>query len=94
MRNLAKKIFSGQATPAEKQKAEALRDSAKRRYFDAPLDELFVIREAAAPAPRGPQILDSLTCAACGEATMESRIRLLEGRTYCIPCFEDIDQKR
>ena len=36
--------------------------------------------------------LAGLVCAQCGESVMESRTRRLQGRTLCIPCFQDQEQ--
>lgn len=94
MRDLMKKIFAGQATEEEKKRASELRARARQRIFEAPLDDLFVVAEPTQPAPRGAKILDSLACSACGETTMESRIRRYAGQDYCIPCFEGVEQKR
>ena len=33
---------------------------------------------------------DSVTCALCGESTMETKTRLLGGKVLCIPCFEKL----
>ncbi|MFP4108377.1 MAG: FmdE family protein [Desulfonatronovibrio sp.] len=93
MRALTKKIFSGQATQEEKNRAETLKEKARKRVFDAELSDLFVINEPETSAPRPAKILDSLECSACGESTMESRTRRFDGQTYCIPCFDKVEQK-
>jgi len=54
----------------------------------APLDELYEVRQVDAVVPPTARVLASLDCGACGEATMETRIRLLDGRQLCPPCFE------
>jgi formylmethanofuran dehydrogenase subunit E len=94
MRDLMKKTFSGQATEEEKERASQLRSKARQRVMQAALEDLFMVAEPGRPAPRGAKILDSLPCAACGEQTMESRTRRFAGETYCIPCFEQVEQKR
>jgi len=38
--------------------------------------------------PRPARIHTSLACADCGEATLETRVRLLHGRHLCPPCRE------
>jgi formylmethanofuran dehydrogenase subunit E len=93
MRELMKKAFSGQATEVEKERAKSLKATMRRRIFEAPLADLFTVTPPATPTPRPPKILDSLTCTACGESTMESRTRRFAGETYCIPCFEQVEQK-
>jgi formylmethanofuran dehydrogenase subunit E len=93
MRELMKKAFSGQATEVEKERAKSLKATMRRRIFEAPLADLFTVTPPATPTPRPPKILDSLTCTACGESTMESRTRRFAGENYCIPCFEQVEQK-
>ena len=63
------------------------------RIMALPLDDMFAVTPIDCPAPRPAAVLQSLRCEQCGEMTMESRTRRFGGKTYCIPCFEDIDQK-
>lgn len=56
-------------------------------------ESLFTIQPPQREIPRPERILTSLTCQACGEPTMESRVRLFDGHPYCIPCFSGVDQK-
>jgi formylmethanofuran dehydrogenase subunit E len=62
-------------------------------FMTLPLDDMFTISRLDCPAPRPAQVLESLHCAQCGELVMESRTRRYGGKTYCIPCFGEIDQK-
>jgi formylmethanofuran dehydrogenase subunit E len=94
LRGLMKKLFAGQATDEERARADELKSRARQRVFEAPLEELFTVSKPSSPAPSQAKILDSLTCSACGESTMESRTRRFGGQTYCIPCFEGVEQKR
>jgi formylmethanofuran dehydrogenase subunit E len=63
------------------------------RIMAMPLDDMFAVTPLDCPPPRPATVLESLRCEKCGEMTMESRTRRYAGKTYCIPCFEDIDQK-
>lgn len=94
LRELMKKTLSNQATEEDKQLVSKLRAKACQRIMEASLEDLFTVAESTQPAPRGAKILDSLACSACGEQTMESRTRRFAGGTYCIPCFEQVEQKR
>ncbi len=59
----------------------------------ADLTDLFPTQPIDTP-PVGPaRIMKSLACSNCGEKTMESRIRLFEGKTLCMPCFGKVEQK-
>ena len=93
MRDLMKKVMGNTATPAEQQRSDALRSELQAQYMTLPLEEMFLVEETPAPAPRRARILDSLPCAQCGEMTMESRTRRFDGQTLCIPCFEAVEQK-
>jgi formylmethanofuran dehydrogenase subunit E len=50
--------------------------------------ELMTMAPAAALPPREATIHSSLRCARCNEKFMESRSRIKDGKTICIPCFE------
>jgi formylmethanofuran dehydrogenase subunit E len=52
-------------------------------------DDLFEVREVREAPPRKARIHASITCADCGEATMETRIRHFGGRQLCPECFEE-----
>lgn len=61
--------------------------------MEGELNDLFTVSAPNDPMPRPAQILESLQCAQCGESVMESRTRRIGGQTYCIPCFEGVEQK-
>jgi formylmethanofuran dehydrogenase subunit E len=90
---LMKKMNEGTITKEEKQKLEDFRETRQEAFMQAALGDIFVIKELAATAPRPARVLQSLRCETCGEMTMESRTRLFDGRTLCIPCFDQVDQK-
>jgi len=93
MRDLMKKVLDNTATEQERERSNALRAEQQARYMQLPLEEMFLVEETPAPAPRRARILASLPCAQCGEMTMESRTRRFDGQTLCIPCFEQVEQK-
>ncbi len=69
------------------------RDKRIRSILDADLEDLFDVREVTAEPVRPARILKSIACGDCGEMTMESRIRLFDGKNLCIPCFQKVEQK-
>jgi len=77
----------------EKPGRPGLREGLRERLMNLPLEEVFACTELEGRPPRTARILQSLTCEACGEQTMESRTRRYGGRTFCIPCFAEVDQK-
>jgi len=59
----------------------------------ADLGELFSVTQISSAPARPARILKSIQCDNCNEMTMESRIRLFEGKNLCIPCFQNVEQK-
>lgn len=82
------KVRSGQATATEGARFQELHVSQSRAVLALEPDELFAVQELNASPPRKARIHASVACAECGEATMETRIRRLDGRELCVPCFE------
>jgi formylmethanofuran dehydrogenase subunit E len=37
--------------------------------------------------------MDSVACEGCSEQVMETRTRRFEGKTLCIPCFHQLEQR-
>ena len=84
---------AGKGTPEMRKRIIDLRRQMQDRYMDLELDDLFVVTRSACGPPRPARILESLVCKGCGETVMESRTRRMGGETYCIPCFEQQEQK-
>jgi len=93
MATLHRKIASGEAGDEEQARCNELRRQMQERLMSSELDELFEIMAPNEVMPRSARILASLTCEACGEATMESRTRRFAGKTLCQPCFDKVEQK-
>jgi len=93
LRSLSKKVANGTANEEERIRYEELRRSLQDRYMGADIEKMFIIMEPAFPIPKPARILQSLQCEACGEMTMESRTRRIDGKTLCLPCFEKREQK-
>lgn len=93
MRDLMALQASGKATPEDKRRVLELRAAQQDRFMTQPLDEMFTVTQLDNGAPRPAAILQSLVCEKCGESVMESRTRKFGGRTLCIPCFGEVEQK-
>ena len=91
---LRRKMGHGELTPEERLRLDQVVAERTKRIMDAPLEDLFEREGVHSPMPRKARILESLTCDACGEATMESRTRRLFGQTLCIPCFEALEKRQ
>lgn len=93
LRNLSRKVANGTAHEEDRVRYEELRQSLQDQYMNAELEEMFIIMEPVFPMPKPARVLQSLPCEACGEMTMESRTRRMDGKTLCQPCFEKKEQK-
>jgi formylmethanofuran dehydrogenase subunit E len=93
LRDLMKKVTTGQASDAEKERSVQLRAELQERYMQAELEEMFTSGEPVVQMPRGARVMASLPCETCGEMTMESRTRRFDGKILCIPCFGEVEQK-
>ena len=63
------------------------REACAKWILSAPQDSLLTVTSVSVPEPEPAQIRDSIACAICGETVMESRIRNLDEKAVCIPCF-------
>jgi formylmethanofuran dehydrogenase subunit E len=80
-------------TDEEEATWKQIRADVSKRIMQSDLTELFEIKSPTAPEPKKARILSSLVCDACGEPVMESRTRRFQERTFCIPCFEEVDHR-
>jgi len=93
LRSLMRKVEDGTANEEDHARLKNLRGELQERYMNVDLEEMFIVTEPSFPVPRPTRILQSLRCEACGEMTMESRTRRFGGKTFCLPCFEKVEQK-
>lgn len=70
------------------QSHEPDRQARIREILPAPEETLLTIEPLDAPPPQRARIFHSLRCALCGETVMETRARVRDGETVCIPCAE------
>jgi formylmethanofuran dehydrogenase subunit E len=85
---LRKKVMEGTATAAEKAQFEVQKNERMRWMMEAADEELFDCRQPTFPVPERARIFDSFPCEACGEVTMEPRLRLAAGKKVCLACAE------
>ena len=50
-------------------------------------DRILSVSQTSIPEPEPAKIRDSMPCALCGESVMESRMRQLDNKPACIPCY-------
>ena len=71
----------------EPRHAPSSREARIQAILDAPLEDLFEVRQVEVDVPDRARILNSIVCTECGEAAMSTRVRYFRGQPYCIPCF-------
>ena len=86
--SLFARVRAGTATPEERERFGPLFQQTCERVLTAPVEELYQVQEVDTAAPPPARILVSVDCASCGEPTMETRVRRLDGRELCPPCFD------
>jgi formylmethanofuran dehydrogenase subunit E len=68
------------------------RNALTKWILSASRDSLLSIEPISILEPEPAKIRDSIPCSVCGENVMESRIRQLDGKPFCLPCFEKQQQ--
>lgn len=84
------RVRAGQASDEERASFRELHIARSRRILETPPDKLFDVQEFRGRPPPKARIHASVSCARCAEAVMETRIRRLDGRDLCQPCFDAI----
>lgn len=85
---LMKRLREGSASEADKKESARLCQERIETILSMPLADLVDVQTIEPEIPPRARIFNSVACDACGEKTMEPRLRLLEGKTYCPECFE------
>lgn len=78
------------AAPEQRQRFFAIQAERSAQILAMAVDALYDVRQVHVDAPAPARILASIACGSCGEATMETRIRHLDGRQLCPPCFDSV----
>ena len=90
---LRERLSDADLTPEERKRFWELHAARSQQILDMPLDELFELKKPPREIPSHARVIDSVTCEACSEQVMETRTRRFEGRTLCIPCFDQLEQR-
>lgn len=83
------KISSGAASQDDYKKLWEIQEANIRHIFELPEEAFCVKKEVAFDPPEKARIFRSLTCSICNEQVSEHRARIMNGKTVCIPCFEE-----
>lgn len=84
---LHRKMNSGGFSQVDQERLQAIREEITANVMQARLEDLFDVKPVQTDPPARARILSSLTCDACGEAVMESRLREHQRLRLCLSCF-------
>ena len=86
---LIDKKQNGSLTEKEAQRLDDYHQQRLNLILNAPLEELLNLQQIDGNPPERARIYESLQCAGCGEYTMETRMRRINGEWYCLPCYHE-----
>jgi formylmethanofuran dehydrogenase subunit E len=81
-----KRFTSGDRSAEVVRAIQARKGAKTRAILQAEDNELFELRRSVESLPERAQVRPSVRCEVCGEKTMETKIRHVEGKAVCIPC--------
>jgi len=90
---LRNRLGEANLTQEERDRFRQLHAARSRQILDIPLEKLFEVKEPQGKIPSHARIMESVTCESCGEVVMETRTRRFSGKTVCIPCFNEMEQR-
>ena len=91
--SLRSRLGEADLTQDERDRFRQLHAARSKKILDLPLKNLFEIKEPQGEIPSHARLMDSVTCESCGEGVMETRTRRFMGKTVCIPCFNEMEQR-
>ncbi len=84
---LMAKIRQGTATIEERERFTQLHEAASKKILDKQPEELFSMTEITVPQPEKARIEPSINCDLCGEPTMSTKLKQVDGKQICRGCL-------
>jgi len=91
-RELKEKERNNPISIEEKNELKAITKKVCEDIINMEDSDIFSIKEVKMPKIEKAKIYKSLACDKCGELTAEHRIKELESKKLCIPCYESLKQ--
>ena len=85
---LLEKMRNDEAYTDEESRLRNLNRERARKILEADVQDLFKVEEIALDIPSKARMSKSKACDLCGEPTMVSLLRDVEGKNVCIPCMQ------
>lgn len=90
---LMARMDAGKATPEDQRRFDQLQWQRGLDILKAPEEQLFTVKAVDLLIPSHARLRHSVQCEICGESTMETRTRRINGQIVCIPCFQNLDSR-
>lgn len=81
-----KVVVQRNATPEEEHHLHHIWPAIAYKELARPLEESLLVQEVTVKVPAYARIYPNAICSQCGEAVMEPRVRLVQGKPTCITC--------
>jgi len=88
--DLFAKVRNKTASEAERELFTQKHIKKSNEILDLPEEKLLIIEHVEPEPVQKARIHESLDCVVCNEPVMETRVKLLNGKAHCIPCFEEL----
>lgn len=85
----AKKVLLGAVDESEGEEFQKKHRKISLSLLEIPDQTFFEAKEIEIEPPPRAMIFHNLRCDLCGEEFMETRARICDGKTLCLPCFSD-----
>ena len=86
---LEEAVASGTATKEQKKRQKFLKSM---DLLAKPFIDIFETRETEFAMPEYAELASSKACEKCGEMTMATKMKNLNGKEFCVPCFETVNK--
>jgi formylmethanofuran dehydrogenase subunit E len=83
---LEEAVASATATKKQKKRQKFLKSI---DLLAKPFNDIFETRETEFAMPEYAELASSKSCEKCGEMTMATKLNPLDGKEFCVPCFEN-----
>jgi formylmethanofuran dehydrogenase subunit E len=90
---ISEKMRGGTASADDERRYAELQEERALAVMAIPEEQLFEVREVEPVVPKKARLNASLSCEECGEPTIETRIRRIDGRNLCMPCFALVESR-
>lgn len=87
LNKLRGKVNSGQASLKDKENLKKHVDKASTEILNLPREQIFNIKHVKAEIPEKARLFESVECDDCGEITSKHRLKEIDKKFLCIPCY-------